>query len=110
MIEIDENHLQIVQRVLLERVPDYQVFAFGSRCRGAANADTDLDLLIRGKEKIQSEEIFKLIEAFQTSELPFRVDILDWHALNDEFRHVIEKGGYEIIQQGRIETSRPSDS
>ena len=42
-------------------------------------------------------KIAELKEAFQESELPFRVDLLDWNAISDEFRIVIEKSGYEVI-------------
>ncbi len=39
----------------------------------------------------------ELKEAFQQSDLPFRVDLLDWNAISAEFRNVIEKDGYEVI-------------
>ncbi len=29
--------------------------------------------------------------------LPFRLNRLDWNAISDEFRAVIEKSGYEVI-------------
>jgi DNA-directed RNA polymerase beta subunit len=37
-----------------------------------------------------------LKEAFQESDLAFRVDVLDWHALSPEFRGVIERAGFEV--------------
>jgi len=33
------------------------------------------------------------------SDLPFRVDILDWNAISPEFKKVIEQG-YEVIYPG----------
>lgn len=32
-----------------------------------------------------------LEEAFETADPPFRVDVLDWHAVSDSFRRVIEQ-------------------
>ena len=41
-----------------------------------------------------------LKEAFEESELPFRVDVLDWQATSPQFRKVIEKQ-YEILQEAK---------
>lgn len=29
-------------------------------------------------------------EAFEESDLPFRVDVLDWHSLSNNFKRIIE--------------------
>jgi len=42
-------------------------------------------------------EFGELIEAFQESGLPFRVDVLDWHAISPEFRQVIKRK-YEVLK------------
>ena len=42
----------------------------------------------------------RLKEAFEESDLPFRVDVLDWHAISDRFHKVIEKK-YEVLQKGK---------
>ncbi|MBF0621731.1 MAG: restriction endonuclease subunit S [Magnetococcales bacterium] len=41
----------------------------------------------------------RLEEAFAESDLPIRVDLLDWWGVSDSFRAVIEKG-FEILQKG----------
>lgn len=33
----------------------------------------------------------QLHEGFENSDLPFRVEVLDWYNISDEFRKVIEK-------------------
>jgi len=40
----------------------------------------------------------ELSEAFQESDLPFRVDLIDWHRISPEFRKVIEQK-YEIMRR-----------
>jgi len=37
-------------------------------------------------------------EAFQESELPFRVDVIDWNEITDAFRSAIEESGYEYLR------------
>ena len=50
---------------------------------------SDLDLLIEGKEAIPIRRLHLLEKAFADSDLPFRVDVLDWHAISAEFRQQI---------------------
>ncbi|OGT06522.1 MAG: hypothetical protein A2X78_00195 [Gammaproteobacteria bacterium GWE2_37_16] len=58
---------------------------------------SDLDWVIRGKEKIPLETMIDLKDAFSESDLVFRVDILDWHRIPPEFCKVIERN-YAVIQ------------
>ncbi|EKD27295.1 MAG: DNA polymerase beta protein [uncultured bacterium] len=52
-----------------------------------------------GSEKIPCKILYALKEEFEESNIPFRIDIIDWHTISPEFRSVIEKSGYEVIQK-----------
>ena len=54
-----------------------------------AKAHSDLDLVIVGESAIPLQRMQLLEEAFSESDLPFRVDVLDWHAISPEFREQI---------------------
>lgn len=75
-----------------------EVRVFGSRIAGVAKKYSDFDLIIIGNEKITRKVMVGLKEAFEESKLPFRVDVLDWHAISESFRKVI-KAQYEVIQK-----------
>jgi type I restriction enzyme S subunit len=96
MIDLTPAHLESVKRILAEYVPDCEVRAFGSRCKGAARKFSDLDLAVCGHEKLPWLQLADLQEAFQESDLPFRVDVLDYHTVSDNFRAIIDKD-YEIV-------------
>jgi len=49
------------------------------------------------REKIDRAALYRLEEAFVASDLPFRVDVLDWQRLSESFRQVIERK-YEVLQ------------
>ncbi len=98
MINIQPRHLEIVRKILRKHVPEYDVRAFGSRITGTIKKYSDLDLVIVGKEKLLDNILFSLKEDFQESDLPFRVEILDWNAASKEFQKIIEKK-YEIIHK-----------
>ncbi len=90
-IDLRDDHLKIVSALLVEHVPECEVRAFGSRATWTAKEFSDLDLAVVGEGKLEKKRIFRLEEAFEESDLPFRVDVLDWHAINPKFRSVIEK-------------------
>jgi predicted nucleotidyltransferase len=74
------------------------VRAFGSRVNWTAKGYSDLDLAVVGSGKLSDDTLRHLREAFEESDLPFRVDVLDWHAASPAFQKVIEKQ-YKIVQK-----------
>ena len=98
MIDLRPDHLDTVQRILAEHVPECEVRAFGSRASWTAKDYSDLDLAVVGAGPLDWRTLGRLKEAFEESSLPMRVDVLDWHAISDSFRQVIEPG-YVVVQQ-----------
>ena len=98
MIDIEEKYLAEIRRILGEYVPDCEVRAFGSRLEGTARDFSDLDLVLVGGDKLNWRKIELLKDAFASSNIPMTVDVIDWHAISDEFRAIIDNN-YEIIQE-----------
>ncbi|MBF0565614.1 MAG: restriction endonuclease subunit S [Nitrospirae bacterium] len=99
MIDINPNHLETVKRILAEHVPDCEVRAYGSRVTWTAKDYSDLDLAVVGTQPLESRTLHRLKEAFEESDLPFRVDVLDWHRIHESFRKEIEKH-FEVVSKG----------
>ena len=97
MIDVAECHLETIKRILAEYVADCEVLAFGSRGNGTAKKHSDMDLAIVGKSKIKRRVKMLLREAFEESNLPFRIDIVDYNTISDAFRAIISEK-YEVIQ------------
>ena len=96
MIDLPPLYLEIIKRILKEYVPGCDVRVFGSRVNGTAKKHSDLDLAVVDKEKIPTRKMNALREAFEDSDLPIRVDVLDWHAVSADFRAIIEKR-FEVL-------------
>jgi predicted nucleotidyltransferase len=96
MISVTEHEYKIIIDILNKYVPNCEVRAFGSRYKWTARDHSDLDLAIVGDIKIDMNLLFDIKEAFQESDLVFRVDVLNWQAISPEFQKVIE-AGYEVI-------------
>jgi type I restriction enzyme S subunit len=88
-IEIEQDHLRIVLDILQRLAPQYPVWAFGSRAVGRAKPYSDLDLAIITDTRLPLASQAALAEAFSESDLPWRVDIVDWAATGESFRNII---------------------
>jgi len=100
MINVSRKHLETIRRILAEYVGDCEVRAFGSRVVRRAKDHSDLDLAVVAGNKIERRTKMLLREAFEESDLPFRVDVIDYSAVSDEFRAIID-AKYEIVQKKR---------
>lgn len=90
MLDVSPAELGIVRAILRKHVPDHEVWAFGSRIKGTARRYSDFDLAVMTDQPLSVAIMGAMQEDFSESDLPFRVDILDWAATQDSFRCVVE--------------------
>lgn len=90
-IDIGVAHWAMVREILAEHVPRFEVWAFGSRARGNAKPYSDLDLAIITDRPLPIEIDARLADAFAESDLPWKVDVLDWATTQESFRRIIER-------------------
>jgi hypothetical protein len=95
-LDLTDSQLSLILALLKQHVPERTVRAFGSRVRHVSRPQSDLDLVIIGRDKLPLEELGTLRDAFEDSPLPFTVDLLDWHRLTDAFRQVILETSVEL--------------
>ena len=77
MLDLSQHELEVVRSILDRFVPDAEIIVFGSRIHGTAKPWSDLDLAIKPKSARDWKLLAEIKEAFQESDLPFRVDLLD---------------------------------
>ena len=100
MIDLNPKHLKTIQYILAEYISTYEVRAYGSRVKWTAENYSDLDLVVVGSKPLSLRQRGQLAEAFEESNLPIRVDVLDWHSISEGFRQgILEK--YEVIQKAQ---------
>lgn len=90
-VDIAPEHLAIVLDILRKHVPDREVWAFGSRARRTAKRYSDLDLAVISAEPLSLLTSARLADDFSDSDLPWRVDVLDWATTSAAFRKIIER-------------------
>ena len=101
-VDLKPQYLQRLQKLLRERVPWAEVWAYGSRVDNTCHEASDLDLVLRNPEELfrPYEKLYQLKEAFAESDLPILVDILDGARIPANFRKEIEKD-HVIVQQAQ---------
>jgi len=89
-IDVTADHRRLLLEVLGANLPRHaKAWVFGSRASGRARRYSDLDLAIDAGRRLTLDEMARLTEAFSDSDLPYRVDVVDWHGLDDRFRRLI---------------------
>lgn len=97
MIDLSEAHLNQVKTILKAHVPELKVWVFGSRANAKAKKYSDLDLVLLGDAPIATKTLFSLRAACAESNLPFQVDVVDWHRIDEAFQKIIQQN-YVVIQ------------
>lgn len=97
---LPKQYLEQVMALLRAHAPQAEVWAYGSRVSGG-HAASDLDLVLRNPANHDAETLglFDLKEAFIESDLPIRVDIMDWARIPESFHREIERA-HVVIQAG----------
>ena len=94
-MNIEPKHYKIIQEIL-NKYP-YTFYAFGSRVKGGTKKFSDLDLCFF--EKIPDNVQVHIEEDFEESDLPYKVDLVNWNSCSIDFKKLI-KNDLICIQTG----------
>lgn len=102
MLDVTHEQLAMIRAILDTHLPGVQVWAFGSRVGGRRKPHSDLDLAIIAETPLPLARLGMLEEAFAESDLPFRVDVVDWARTGEAFRTIIRRNGVPLlVEAGR---------
>ena len=89
-LALSPDQQRLVRAILHDGLgPGITAWVFGSRATGRVGRFSDLDLAIDAGRALSADETARLAEACTESDLPFRVDLLDWHAVDARFREIV---------------------
>ena len=88
-IDITDEERRIVLALLEQYLPGTAVWAYGSRVKWTSRLQSDLDLVVFSRPA-QRDRVGALREAFDESNLSFRVDLFVWDEVPDRFRQQIQ--------------------
>ena len=101
MISVSSEEFEIIINILKVYIKKGKVYAFGSRYKNNNRKFSDFDIAIDMGEKLSFEFLNILKDAFEESDLPYRVDIIDYNNISDKFKKIIDCGN-EIIYNANV--------
>jgi uncharacterized protein len=88
MIKQDE---QKIIEIITKYIPHAQIYLFGSRARKDNSPQSDIDIAIDNKNKIDFLILSNIKEEIEESTVPFTVDIVDLNNISEDFKTQILK-------------------
>ena len=88
MIEQDKRMLI---EIILTHLPDAKILLFGSRARKDNTPESDIDIAVDNKNKIELYMLGRIKEDVEESTIPFSVDIVDLRDVSEDFKNQILK-------------------
>ena len=98
-IDITVKQRKIVTDLLERHLPDTAAWIYGSRVKWTARPQSDLDMVVFATPE-QNGRVSDLREAFEESNLPFRVDLFVWDAVPEQFRKQIKSEHVVLVESG----------
>jgi predicted nucleotidyltransferase len=103
-IAISAEHLQFLLDEIGRHIPNATVWAFGSRVTGEHRPASDLDLAVHCDKETALKKLPKLNERLIESDLPFKVQLLDYNRLPENMQGNI-KEKYVVLYPPQEEIS-----
>jgi len=93
MVSVAGLEMEEILAILKQHFSNGRVLAFGSRCKNTHKKFSDLDLAFIKHDgtSLEINEWGRLKEAFEESDLVFRVDVVDYWGTTDNFRKIIDE-------------------
>jgi type I restriction enzyme S subunit len=86
----DDEERRLVRELIDQIVPGSEVWVFGSRATGRVWRGSDLDLLFTWPVSLTWQQRAALADAFESSTLPFRVDLVDAASLARDYAERVQ--------------------
>ncbi|MCY4159110.1 MAG: nucleotidyltransferase domain-containing protein [Bacteroidetes bacterium] len=89
-IDISTDEYSTIRELLDQHLPGIPAWVYGSRVKWTSSPTSDLDLVVFASPE-QQHLVHDLQEAFEESDLLFRVDLFVWNDLPQAFKERIKE-------------------
>ena len=100
-IDITAEQRKTILALLERHLPNAAAWVYGSRAKWTSRPQSDLDLVVFATPE-QARRVSDLREAFEESNLPFRVDLFVWDDVPERFRKQIEADHVVLVEKEEL--------
>jgi predicted nucleotidyltransferase len=94
-LDISQEQRETLLALLHRHLPGVTIWAYGSRVKGTARPNSDLDLVVF-TTNAQRPQVSELKDALDESNIPFRVDLHVWDNIPERFHDII-RHEYQVL-------------
>ena len=87
---VTDKEQDIINNIVKLFTDKYKFYLYGSRVKGDFSKVSDLDVMIKGVNKAEYEDIETLKTLCDNSDLPYIVNFSDYHNLDEHFYNLIK--------------------
>ncbi|MFH1728868.1 MAG: nucleotidyltransferase domain-containing protein [Pseudomonadota bacterium] len=98
MIDLKNEYIEEIKAILSKHAMGIEVRMFGSRVNKKARPNSDIDLVLIDKNKISFSKLNEIKQVFSESNIPYIVDVIDWHSISESFQNIILEN-YIVLQK-----------
>lgn len=98
-IDLTPAQRELILELIERHLPNTTVWVYGSRTKGTARRYSDLNMVVFSTPE-QWRDVSDLEDAFEESDLPFRVDLFTWDRTPDSFKANIEAEHIALVERG----------
>ncbi len=88
---VEERYKGKILELIGQYFPDARVYLYGSRARGDHSLSSDIDIAIDTGCVADARKMARIRLAIEDLNIPYAVDVVDFHDLSELFRQNIEK-------------------
>ena len=100
-IDITAEQRKTVLALLERHLPNTAAWVCGSHAQWTSRPQSDLDMVVFATPE-QNVRVGELREAFEDSNLPFRVDLFVWDAVPEQFRKHIKRDHVVLVEKKEL--------
>lgn len=89
-IQLSSKQVDLIKSVLQKNFGNADFWIYGSRVKGNAKKFSDVDIIIKGRKIFTIFDIGRAKTDLAESDLPYLVDIIDWHSVTEGFLETIK--------------------
>lgn len=91
--KIDTEIKNEILKIILNRISNFkgQIFLFGSYAQNKATNYSDIDICLKLNKEIELDVLTNLKNDFINSNIPYRLDIVDYFRMDESFKNIAFK-------------------